>query len=155
MPLATPKPSGEWQAATSVQARRILGGGPATAGEKTRDPSATAETAAPAAPTVFKTARRERGGECSSLMMGLLRLFRLEFCRSAGTRCACVIASGAKQSKDRDLQELSARLCYGDRPHRPFGVGGAEDSPRLTHNPANVTIAGLLRSARNDGWRSH
>src|SRR5271168_4371490 len=64
MPLATPKPSGEWQAATSVHASRIFGAGPAMAGETTREPRA----ATPAAPTVFKMARRETRGACNSLM---------------------------------------------------------------------------------------
>ena len=34
MPFATPKPSGEWHAATSVQASLIFGAGAAIAGEK-------------------------------------------------------------------------------------------------------------------------
>src|ERR1035437_7056311 len=59
MPLATPKPSGEWQAATSVQARRTLGAGPATAGVNTRGARAPAEAATPKRPTALRTLRRE------------------------------------------------------------------------------------------------
>src|SRR5271165_4659587 len=59
MPFATPKPSGEWQAATSPQPSRIFGAGPAIAGENTRLPSTPVVAATPTAPAALRTLRRE------------------------------------------------------------------------------------------------
>src|ERR1700722_7234759 len=61
MPLATPNPSGEWQAATSVQANRIFGAGPAMAGEKICPPRTPAEPATPTGPAALRSARRDGG----------------------------------------------------------------------------------------------
>ena len=59
MPLATPNPSGEWHAATSVQASLIFGAGAAIAGEKTCRLSTPPAAATPTAPTVFRSVRRD------------------------------------------------------------------------------------------------
>jgi hypothetical protein len=59
MPFATPNPSGEWHAATSVQASLIFGAGAAIAGEKTCRLSTPPVAATPTAPTVFRSVRRD------------------------------------------------------------------------------------------------
>jgi hypothetical protein len=56
-------------------------------------------------------------------------------------RNVAVIASEAKQSSDRDIASFAA----------PFGA--REYGPAFYF--ADVTIFGLLRFARNDGWRFH
>jgi hypothetical protein len=59
MPFATPNPSGEWHAATSVQASLIFGAGAAIAGEKTWRLNMPPAAATPTAPTVFRSVRRD------------------------------------------------------------------------------------------------
>src|ERR1700691_5481194 len=69
MPLATPTPSGEWQAATSVQASLIFGAGAAIAGEKTWRPSTPPAVATPTAPAVLRRVRRDGRPAAVSFVM--------------------------------------------------------------------------------------
>src|ERR1700722_20826761 len=59
MPFATPNPSGEWHAATSVQASLLSGAVAAIAGKKVWRLKTPPAAAMPTAPTVFRSVRRD------------------------------------------------------------------------------------------------
>src|SRR5271165_5400971 len=99
MPLATPKPSGEWHAAISPQARRIFGAGPAIAGENMRAPSAPAVAATPTAPAALRTLRREMlAGFSDFVMAGSLCLLRVEV---SAVRRPCGLAPSPTRRRRR------------------------------------------------------
>src|ERR1700736_2527554 len=75
-----------------------------------------------------------------------------------------VIASGAKQSSNRDacwfaksfgIASVSAAFADGSISRWRRNTLASERALRPAPYPADVTISGLLRSARNDGGRAH
>src|ERR1700722_2047332 len=94
MPPATPKPSGEWHAATSAQPRRIFVAGPAIAGENTRPPRTPPAAAIPAAPAVLRMARRD------SALVGVTLVIAYSF-RFKTTHWSCPTRRPALRHRSR------------------------------------------------------
>src|SRR6202021_2416475 len=112
MPFATPNPSGEWHAATSVQASLIFGAGAAIAGEKTWRLSTPPPPATPTPPTVFRSVRRD--GWTVAVISLLMEAPFMWVWIDRGIRPPCVMARERRCGPLRRAPATNRRECRLD-----------------------------------------